>query len=185
MAACGGPDTTAAVPTDATLSIGFGENPEVGIQQAVRNIALEGLVRIDRDGRPRPWLAERWEGSPDGMTLRLTLRPGATFHNGQPATAQAVRDIVARDLPEYVGLVFDDVERIRASAPHELEFSLKRRSRFLLEGLDLPIQQDGELPIGTGPFSVSNRTPAEVEMHANSTYGGGKPLIDRDRVQVL
>jgi ABC-type transport system substrate-binding protein len=81
-----------------TLSIGYGENPESGIQQTVRNFALEGLVRIDRDGRAIPWLAERWSVSPDGLTWRLQLRHGATFHNGQAATASVVREIVTKNL---------------------------------------------------------------------------------------
>jgi peptide/nickel transport system substrate-binding protein len=179
LAGCTHSTDPAANQRDATLSIGYGENAEVGIQQAVRNIALEGLVRIDRDGRPRPWLAEQWTVSPDGLTWHLALRPGATFHNGQRATAQVIRDIVARDLPEYVGPAFDDVQQIQARTPNELEFLLKRRSSFLLEGLDLPIRQRGETPVGTGPFSVTSRTPSEVEMRASSGYYGGKPFIDR------
>lgn len=172
-------DLTTTRQFNATLSIGFGENPEAGIQQSVRNIALEGLVRIDRDGRPSPWLAERWSVSPDGLTWRLRLRPGATFHNGEPATASVVRDIIRKELPAYVGPVFDDVKRIEASGHFELEFALKRRSSFLLEGLDLPIQQAGETPVGTGPFSIATRALDDVEMQANPHYYGGPPEIDR------
>ena len=95
-AGCARNDGAAAARPGTTLSIGYGENPESGIEQTVRNIALEGLVRIDRDGRPSPWLAERWSVSPDGLTWRLQLRPGVTFHNGQPATASIVREIVAK-----------------------------------------------------------------------------------------
>jgi peptide/nickel transport system substrate-binding protein len=160
-----------------TLSIGYGENPESGIQQTVRNIALEGLLRIDRDGRPSPWLAERWSVSPDGLTWRLQLRPGATFHNGQLATASVLRDIVAKDLREYVGPAFDDVQEVRASASYELEFVLRRRSTVLFEGLDVLVQL-GETPIGTGPFSLTGQA-IDVGLRANPTYYAGKPLIDR------
>jgi len=177
-AACSPPtETTTAAELFATLSIGYGENPEAGIQQTLRNIALEGLVRIDRDGRPSPWLAERWTVSPDGLTWRLQLRPGASFHNGQPATASVVRDILARDLREYVGPAYEDVREIRASGPYELEFSLQRRSTVLFEGLDVPVQLGDKL-VGTGPFSVST-AEADVEMLANSSYYGGRPLVDR------
>jgi len=161
----------------ATLSIGYGENPAAGIQQTVRNIALEGLVRIDRNGRPSPWLAERWSVAPDGLTWRLHLRPGASFHNGQPATASVLRDIVAKDLRGYVGPAYEDVREIRASGPYELEFLLQRRSTVLFEGLDVPVQL-GDTLVGTGPFSV-NTAAADVEMLANSSYYGGRPLIDR------
>ena len=163
----------------ATLSIGYGENAEFGVQQVVRNIALEGLVRIDRDGRPKPWLAEGWSVSPDRLTWRLALRPSATFHNAQPATASVVSDIEARDLPGYLGPAFADVRTIQAVAPYELEVALKRPSTFLLEGLDMPIQQGRETPIGTGPFSAIKRSQPEAEMQANAGYYDGIPGIDR------
>jgi peptide/nickel transport system substrate-binding protein len=71
---------------------------------------------------------------------------------------------------------------IRAVAPYALEVVLKRRSTFLLEGLDMPIQVRPEAPIGTGPFSVVTQAEPEiheVEMQANPAYYGGKPGIDR------
>lgn len=180
LSGCARSNDPAPSQRDATLSIGYGENAEVGIQQAFRNIALEGLVRIDRDGRPKPWLAEQFAVSPDGLTWRIALRPGATFHNGQPATAKAIRDIVARDLPEYMGSAFDDVQRIQATTPYELEFLLRRRSSFLVEGLDLPIQQErGETPVGTGPYFVTSRSPSQVEMRASASYHSGEPFINR------
>ncbi|RMR01503.1 Dipeptide ABC transporter, periplasmic dipeptide-binding protein [Pseudomonas savastanoi pv. glycinea] len=37
-----------------------------------------------------PALAERWEVSPDRMRITFHLRPGVTFHSGQPLTAQDV-----------------------------------------------------------------------------------------------
>ena len=86
---------------------------------------------------------------------------------------------MTRYLPGSIGPAFDDVQQIQARTPNELEFLLKRRSRFLLEGLDLLIQQRGERPVGTGPFFVMNRTPREVEMRASPNYYGGKPSIQR------
>ena len=57
---------------------------------------------------------------------------------------------------------------------------LKRPSTFVLEGLDVPIQQPGRLPIGTGPFygrQAATGTPSRCA--ANSTTTRGKPLLDR------
>lgn len=179
IAGCAKNNGAAANRPPTTLTIGFGENPEVGIRQVVTNIALEGLLRIDRDGRPSPWLAEKWSGSADGLTWRLQLHPNATFHNGQPATASVVRDIVQRELPDYVGPIYDDVHAIRAVSPTELEISLKRRSTFLLEGLDVLIRQDSASPTGTGPFALSGQSAQGAEMRAHADYYLGKPSIDR------
>jgi peptide/nickel transport system substrate-binding protein len=177
---CAQRNDAAANQPNTTLSIGFGENPEVGIRQMVTNLAVEGLLRVERDGRPSPWLAERWSVSHDGLRLRLQLQPHATFHNGQPASAAVVREIIQKELPGYVGPIFDDVLEIQATSDSELEFVLKRRSNFLLEGLDVLIRQAGDSPVGTGPFTVSSsQADQNVEMQAYSSYYGGKPSIDR------
>ena len=144
-----------------------------------QELALEG-IGADRQRRsPKRGWRERWTVSPDGLSALATrVTAGCHLPQREPATAEAIRDIVAKDLPEYVG------PRLMTAADpstdaRELEFLLKRRSRFLLEGLDLLIQQRGETPIGTGPFLVGSRTASEVEMRASSTYYGGKPFIDR------
>src|ERR1051325_1086213 len=38
-----------------------------------------------------PPLAESYTASPDGRTYDFTLRKGATFHNGEPVTAEDVK----------------------------------------------------------------------------------------------
>ena len=46
------------------------------------------LVRVNRATfELEPWLAERWEESPDGRTFTLHLRPGVTWSDGQPLTS--------------------------------------------------------------------------------------------------
>ncbi len=42
-------------------------------------------------GKIVPWLAERWEVSPDATAFTFHLRPGATFSDGTPVNAQAVK----------------------------------------------------------------------------------------------
>src|SRR5258705_6406120 len=45
-----------------------------------------------------PWLAEKWESSPDARTWTFHLAKNARFHNGDPVTAEAVRFSFARTL---------------------------------------------------------------------------------------
>ncbi len=45
---------------------------------------------IERGG-VGPGVAERWDLSPDGQTWTFHLRPGLTFHNGDPLTADDVK----------------------------------------------------------------------------------------------
>ncbi|MFN8518363.1 MAG: peptide ABC transporter substrate-binding protein [Chloroflexota bacterium] len=52
----------------------------------------EGLTTWDQDGRLRPALASDWAVTDGGSTLTFRLRPGITFSDGSPVTAQ---DVVA------------------------------------------------------------------------------------------
>ena len=180
----GGPATN---PSSTTLTVGFGltasGGDQLGVQQAAANIALEGLIAFARDGRPQPWLADGWSGSADGLTWNVHLRPGVTFHDGRPVTAPVVRDILMMRLPNYVGHAYEDIEEIRAASEYELVFVLKNRSTFVLEGLDVPIQQAGPAAVGTGPFYQARGNGDTVEMLANETYYQGRPVLDRIVIQ--
>jgi peptide/nickel transport system substrate-binding protein len=49
-----------------------------------------GLVQFDEQFQPRPYLAKKWEVSPDGKTYTFYLEEGATFHDGKPITSEDV-----------------------------------------------------------------------------------------------
>jgi peptide/nickel transport system substrate-binding protein len=111
VAGCtGAPDTA---PGQTILRVGFGlssgQNPTAGMRQAVLNVALEGLINFSRQGQPQPWLVESWSQSGDGLALRLKLKPGVRFHDGQLLTAATVRDALVRQLPDSMGALFQDI----------------------------------------------------------------------------
>ena len=184
VAGCGVEQQPVPTTNTAALTIGVGIAPGqgelAGIPSTVRNIALEGLVSFGLDGRAQPRLAESWEASPDGLVLKIRLRGDAKFHDGEPVSAAAVRDILVRLLPDAMGPASADLREIQA-AGNELTFVLNRRSRFLLESLDQTLQKAGDPPLGTGPFRAVSpiKGKDEVEMLANEDYYAGKPLIDR------
>ncbi|HEU0163563.1 MAG TPA: ABC transporter substrate-binding protein, partial [Thermomicrobiales bacterium] len=54
-------------------------------------LVFEALVQINPiDGTPAPSLADSWEISSDGLRYRFALNPKATWHDGQPVTADDV-----------------------------------------------------------------------------------------------
>jgi peptide/nickel transport system substrate-binding protein/oligopeptide transport system substrate-binding protein len=59
--------------------------------EGVARRLFNGLVKLDRDLRPAPDLAERWELSPDGLTFTFHLRRGVKFHHGREFVAEDVR----------------------------------------------------------------------------------------------
>ncbi len=52
---------------------------------------FDGLVYYDFDLEPQPQLAERWEVSPDGLTITFHLRSGVRWHDGEPFSAADVK----------------------------------------------------------------------------------------------
>lgn len=51
---------------------------------------LDSLVSPDEDGTAVPWLAEAWSVTDDGLHWTFELKPGVTFTDGSPLTAEAV-----------------------------------------------------------------------------------------------
>jgi len=186
-AACGGPGAGPASREPTTLRIGFGlaagASADTGIRQAALSIALGKLLSIPRDGRTLPAFAESFSSSADGRLWRVRLRSGATFHSRNPATADALLAILRMQLPDSMGPAFDDIEQMRAPTDRDLEFVLRRPSRFLTEALgDASIEEprpELEPPSGIGPFYVARMQNDEIEMRANPAYYLGKPPIDR------
>ena len=48
---------------------------------------MEGLVKLDKDGKLAPGIAETWEKSEDGKSWTFKLRKNAKWSNGDPVTA--------------------------------------------------------------------------------------------------
>ena len=48
-------------------------------------------LRMSADYKPMPYLAERWELSPDNRSVKLQLRKDAVFHDGRPVTAEDLK----------------------------------------------------------------------------------------------
>jgi peptide/nickel transport system substrate-binding protein len=89
--------TLPAHATDGTLKVALESLPlsqgnphRTSLSPTIYSIAavFDGLTQLDSDGNLRPALATRWENV-DPLTWRFHLRPGVTFSNGTPLTAEA------------------------------------------------------------------------------------------------
>ena len=79
-----------------------------------------GLLQFDEKFQPRPYLATKWEISPDGRTYTFHLQKGATFHDGKPITSADVAfslETVAKNHPFGVAM-FRAVEKVDSSDPY-------------------------------------------------------------------
>jgi peptide/nickel transport system substrate-binding protein len=151
--------------------------------------ALHDALLKPMPGTPMaPSLAESWTASPDGLTYEFRLRKGATFHNGDPVTADDVKFTFER----YKGLSAAQLkERVRAIEvvdPERIRFQLKQPWPDFLAfygtlatgaGWIVPkkyIDKVGETgyraaPIGAGPYRFVAFTPGvEVVFEAYEKY---------------
>ena len=95
-----------AMPT--TLRIGVGrislESSEAGLKQVTGGLSQEALIAPNDDGQLRPWLADSWTTSSDGLSISIKLRERAKFHDGTSVTADIVARTLRKDLPPFLRL---------------------------------------------------------------------------------
>jgi len=183
-----GPNATPSQSQPVTLNIGFpyqaGQDPLRGATQAARLISREGLTLPNRTGRVLPRLAESWTESPDGLTWTFTLRSNAIFHDGTRVDSTAVkasleRSLASSDIDQFPGL--SDIASVEAPGPFQVVLRLRARSSFLLDDLGVSILklQEGQPPLGAGPYVPVATSEHELTMKAFDRYYRGTPRIER------
>ncbi len=151
-------------------------NPVLAINQADKDITTlvySGLLRLDETGVARPYLAESMTVSNDGMIYNLNLKPGITFHDGMPITADdvlfTVNLIKDQNVQSPLRLNFDGVS-VEKISERELNFVLERAFAPFAQNLtfgilpkhiwhkmsaeELPFSRNNIEPIGSGPYRV-------------------------------
>jgi peptide/nickel transport system substrate-binding protein len=188
--------------------IGLGAEPRtmlaVTIVDWTTNNMLEHVYDrlLDRDPKtfkPRPMLATGWK-IVDDTTWEFTLRPGVTFHNGEPFTAQAVKATIDYALDPatrshfasaaYWGLV----REVQVVDDHTVRFVTKQPwpnlidSASLTNALIMPAkalreqgpQKLAQHPIGTGPFKfVEWKRDERLVLERNPHYWRGPADVSR------
>lgn len=167
-----------------------------GTYFAILYAVHDALVRLDDQGA-RPSLAESVTSNADLTEITYRLRPGLTFHNGDPLTADDVRF----SLEHYSGTSADAFKsRIAAiETPDELTVVVRLHSPWpdyaALSGTTasafgwivpkayyekLGAEGFMNAPVGLGPFMVEKIDPGrEVVLKRFDNYHGRKPLVDR------
>ncbi|HEY0918876.1 ABC transporter substrate-binding protein [Devosia sp.] len=90
---------------DATVRIGSLYEPQnldntagagQGINEAFNGNVYEALFQLTDAGTVEPRLVDSFERSDDGLTYTFKLKPGVTFHSGDPLTAADVKYSIER-----------------------------------------------------------------------------------------
>jgi peptide/nickel transport system substrate-binding protein len=194
------------------LVVGVGEDP-TGLSPAAgpwtpsqRQLGVavfDTLTALDAAGTAQPWLAEALTSEAAGQRWTIHLRPGVTFHDGQPLTAAAVRDhLEALRVAPLTAPTLAPVAVVEAPSDLEVVVSMHRpwvdfpttlatevgavASPAWLQGGD-PVR-----PVGTGPFQVVAWEPGrQVVLARNASWwrqdtdGRALPLLDEVRLVVV
>jgi peptide/nickel transport system substrate-binding protein len=174
-----------------------GLDPTIAAPVAIREVTwvnvYEGLVRIDRDGKVQPLLAESWEISPDGLTYTFRLRRDVKFHDGTNFDSADVKFAFDRArAPTSTNAqkqIFAPIETIETPDPATVVIKLKEPSGNFLYYLgwgDAVIvapesaETNKSNPVGTGPFKFKSWTRGDrVELTRNPDYWqSGKPKLE-------
>ena len=177
-------------------------NPAVhsGAQTGIGVQLFAGLVRVDDQFEPEPYLAERWEVSEDGLSYTFHLTPKARFHDGAPITAEDVAFSLAlvKEHHPFGIAMFDAVDEVRSPDPHTVVIRLAKPHPALMQALVpllmpvLPKHVFGDgrdpkthpmnaAPIGSGPFRFKEWVRGQhVILERNDDFFiEGRPLLDR------
>lgn len=173
----GGEGSTDSEPQgDFTINFAYSEEPPdltphnltAAAAGAISFVVAPGLVWWDFDLGLSPQIAEGWESSEDGLTWTFTLRDGLTFHNGKACNAEEVRrnfeHIMDPNSGSMLTPVFEVVESVEATDEKTLVFTLKQPYAPFLADLSHRVAivdmdtYDQELPVGTGPFKLTEWT---------------------------
>ena len=165
---------------------------------SIASLVFSGLTRLDECGNILPDLATSWEITADGKQYTFHLREDAYWHDGVPVVAEDVAfTISVVQSPDYAGSpaiarLWRDV-RVTVVDEHQVRFELPEPyAPFLtytnlgilpahvLQGMpvaDLAKAEFNRLPIGSGPFMVSESDADHVLLSPSSSYYGEPPYL--------
>ena len=187
---CTGPAAPPPGREPVTLTIGVPQSrqidPSHGVQAVAEMLAFERLTTNDADGRAQPRLLESWAVSGDGLTWRLSVRPGVKFPDGSLMTSadvtHAFQTAIATPAIRSISVCLPRVVSVAAQGDREVSITLSRRCSYLLDDLDRAVMRtgaDGRTRVGTGAFSITPSSAEAIVLQANPHYYLGPPAIDR------
>ncbi len=178
--------------------------PESSSADDVSHLIFNGLTRYTPERGIEGDLASSWTISPDGKSYTFTLRPGVTWQDGTPFTAQDVlftlQLIQNPDTRSPLANSWQGVQ-VDAKDDHTVTYTLPNPYPPFIysttvgivpahklgpeDPSNLRVSSFNQHPVGTGPYQIISLNPAGgvVELKANPDYFRGKPLVDSFRVR--
>lgn len=166
-------------------------------EDMVWDAIYDTLVYLDDSYSPKPWLAYKYEYTPDGKVWTFYLVKNATFHDGTPITAEHVKfsfDIIKENnIPAHANIA-KYVDKVEVVDDYTVRVYLTEAyAWFLYDLADMPIipkhvwegkpwnVTSAPVEVGSGPFKWSKRVTGEyVELVKYENYWrSDMPKVDR------
>ena len=161
-------------------------------------VLYDRLVTFDDQLQFNPQLAESWEIADDQKSVTFKLRAGATFHDGTPINAEAIKFNVERMMDPEINTtnrplwdpiagadVIDELTvRLRTHEPYALLLNtLAHGSGAIISPtaiMEHGQESETQNPVGSGPYKVESFNPGlELVLAPHDGYWAGKPSLDR------
>ena len=207
------PAKAEAIPDGGTFTVTWAQNPvslnpglSSGISSGIPGAQLfASPLQYDDQWNPHPYLAEKWEMAPDGLSLTLHLVKGAKFHDGTPITSEDVAfSIMAIKANHPFKAMYAPVSGVDTPDPYTavIRFSKPHPAILLcmspvlcpimpkhVYGTDPNIRQNpaNKAPIGSGPFKFVEWKPGDyIMLEKNKDFFiKGKPHVDRVIIKII
>lgn len=170
---------------------------------SVAGLIYNGLVKYDKNLNLTGDLSERWEISPDGLTITFHLRKGVKWHDGHEFTSRDVlytyRTIIDPKTPTAYAEDFLQVKRAEALGPYTVRVEYSKPfapalaswgtnilPAHLLEGKDITKSELARKPVGTGPYRFREWIAGQkVVLESFHGYFEGRPYIDQRIFRII
>lgn len=173
---------------------------DVWLARITINNVFEGLVRRHpKTHKLIPSLARSWSLTEGGRVMTFELRPGVTFHDGKPFSADDVMFTLDRVMDPAAGTAaarsdLATLEKWEKLGPLRVRLRFRRPGFKLLESLshlsvlprhvygtgDLGRQPANHRPVGSGPFRFERwDRGAAIRLRRYDGYWGARPALAR------
>ena len=148
----------------------------------------ECLTKFDEKMNIVPWLADSWQISDDKLTWTFKIKDGVQFSNGDPLTAESVKQSIERAFVKNTrAATFFEYESITADGQNliiKTKKPLPGMPGYLADPLFIIVDVAAESgrdfskegPICTGPYTVESFVKERAIMKKNPNYYGEVPF---------
>jgi len=148
------------------------------------------LTEFDHaSNRLMPSLAHHWESNGDCTRWEFWIRPEIYCHDGSELTLDAIKNSIlrVRDEPGIARKIFAHLDHVEICGPSQLAFNLTVPDLLWPDRLSsvnasiVPFacgEVFPDMPVGTGPFSVTHRSEERLTLGVFRNYYRERALLD-------